>query len=134
MPIDNLLWYARIGVFQSAKFKSFTKVYTDPLVNLGNQELLVVYLPICALLLICASTIFNGIIKNFEKFKFPIFLNVKKMSFLSFPKTFFIFYFYVQALHDKQINQLLINLLLICCGDAESNPGPKKQHQISFCH
>ena len=25
-------------------------------------------------------------------------------------------------------------MLLICCGDIESNPGPKKQHQISFCH
>ena len=134
MPIDNLLWYARIGVFQSAKFKSFTKVYTDPSVNLGNQELSVVYLSICALLLICASTIFNGIVNNFEKFKFPIFLNVKKMSFLLFPKTIFIFYFYIQALYDKQINKLLINLLLICCGDVESNPGPKKQHQISFCH
>ena len=50
MPIDNLLWYARIGVLQSAKFKSFTKVYADPSVNLGNQELSVIYLSICALL------------------------------------------------------------------------------------
>ena len=78
MPIDNLLWYARIGVFQWAKFESFTKVYTDPLVNLVNQELSIVYLSICALLLICGSTILNGAVNNFEKFKFPIFLNVKK--------------------------------------------------------
>ena len=83
MLIDNLLCYARIGVFQSAKFKSFNKIYTDPSVNLGNQELSVVYLSICVLLLIYASTstIFNGIVKNFEKFKFLIFLNVEKMSF-----------------------------------------------------
>ena len=38
MPIDHILWYARIGVFHSAKFKFLTKVYTDPSVNLGNQE------------------------------------------------------------------------------------------------
>ena len=25
-------------------------------------------------------------------------------------------------------------MLLTCCGDVESNPGPKKQYQISFCH
>ena len=128
------MYTARVGVFQSAKFKSFNKVYTDTSVNVGSQELSAVCLSICALLLICASTIFNGIVNNFEKFKFPTFLNAKKMSFLLFPKTIFIFYFYIQALYDKQINKLLINLLLICCGDVESNPGPKKQHQISFCH
>ena len=38
MRIDHNLWYARIGVFHSAKFKFLTKVYTDPSVNLGNQE------------------------------------------------------------------------------------------------
>ena len=65
MAIDNLSWYARIGVFQSAKLKSFAKVYTDPPVNLENQELPSVYLSICAFLLICTSTIFKGIVSNF---------------------------------------------------------------------
>ena len=27
-----------------------------------------------------------------------------------------------------------MKLLLVCCGDVESNLRPKKQHQISFCH
>ena len=44
------------------------------------------------------------------------------------------FYFYIQTLYDKQIKKLLLRLLLICCGDVELNLGPKKQHQISFCH
>ena len=70
---------------------------------------------------------------NFEKFKFPIFLNVEKMSFLLSPKTIFIFYFYIHAHFDKQINKLLIKLFLICCIDVKSYLGPKKQHQISFC-
>ena len=56
------------------------------------------------------------------------------MSFLLSPKTIFNFYSYIQAFYDKQINKLFIKLLLICCGDFESNAGPKKQHQISFCH
>ena len=59
MPLDNLLWYARIGVSLSAKFKSFNNVYTDRSVKLGNQELSAVYLLICALLLMYASVIFN---------------------------------------------------------------------------
>ena len=73
MPISNLLWYARTGVFQSAKFKSFDKVYTDRSVKLGNQELSAVFLLIYALLLIflLTSVIFNRIVNNFEKFKFP---------------------------------------------------------------
>ena len=56
------------------------------------------------------------------------------MSFLLSPRNVFSFYIYIQILYDKQINKLLLKLLLICCGDIESNPGPKKQHQISFCH
>ena len=73
MPISNLLWYARTGVFQSAKFKSFDKVYTDRSVKLGNQELSAVFLLIYALLLIflLTSVIFHRIVNNFEKFKFP---------------------------------------------------------------
>ena len=73
MPISNLLWYARTGVFQLAKFKSFNKVYTDRSVKLGNQELSAVFLLIYALLLIflLTSVIFNRIVNNFEKFKFP---------------------------------------------------------------
>ena len=65
MPIDNTLWHARIGVFQLAKFKFFTKVYTDPSVNLEHQKVLIVYLSVCSLLLICASNIFNVIDNNF---------------------------------------------------------------------
>ena len=72
MPKDNLLWYARIGVFQSAKFKSFNKDYIDPSVKLGNQELSAVYLLICALSLMYASVIFNRIVK------FPVFLKCCK--------------------------------------------------------
>ena len=56
------------------------------------------------------------------------------MSFLLSTKTIFIFDFYIQAIYDKQINKLLAKLLLICCGNLESNPGAKKQHQIFFCH
>ena len=88
----------------------------------------------CALLLIYAGAIFNRIVNNFEKFKFPVFLNVAKMLFMLYPKSIFNFYFYIQTLYDKQRKKLLLKLLLICCGDVESNPGPKKQHQIFFCH
>ena len=67
-------------------------------------------------------------IKTFlKKYKFPFILNVEKMSFMLSPKSIFNFYFYIQTLYDKQIKK-------IYCSDVESNPGPKKQHRISFCH
>ena len=101
---------------------------------MGNQELSAVYLSICALLSMSASVIFNRIVNNFEKFKFPVFSNVEKVSFMLSPKSIFNFYFYIQTPYDKQIEKLLLKLLLTCCGDVESNPGPKEQYQISFCH
>ena len=56
------------------------------------------------------------------------------MSFMLSPKSIFNFYLYIQTLYAKQNKKLLLKLLVICCGDVESNPGPKKQHQISLCH
>ena len=56
------------------------------------------------------------------------------MSFMLSPKSIFNLYFYIQTLYDKQIKKLLLKLLLICCGNVESNSGPKRQYQISFCH
>ena len=56
------------------------------------------------------------------------------MPFTLSHKSIFNFYFHIQTLYDKQIKKILLKLLVICCGDVESNPGPKKQHQISFCH
>ena len=56
------------------------------------------------------------------------------MLFMLYPKSIFNFYFYIQKLYDIQRKKLLLKLLLICCGDVESNPGAKKQHQIFFCH
>ena len=84
----------------------------------------------CALLLIYAGVIVN----NLENFKFPAFLNVEKMLFMLSPKSVFNFNFYIQTLYDKQIKKILLKLLVICCSDVESNPGPKKQLQISFRH
>ena len=105
MPIDNLLWYAGIAVFQSTKLKSLNKVYTDRSVNSGNQELSVVYLSICTLLLTYASVIFNGIVNNFEKFKFPVFLNIEKMPFLLSLKVFSTFTFtFKHFVINKSIN------------------------------
>ena len=123
MPIDNFLWYARIGVFQSAKLKSFNKVYTDQSVKLGNQESLAVYLLICALLLMYASVIFNRIVNNFEKFKFPVFLNVPKMSLMLSLINIFNFYFYIQTLYDKQIRNcyLFVAVMLNQIQDLKSS-------------
>ena len=56
------------------------------------------------------------------------------MSFMLSPKSIFNFYFYIQTLYDKQIKKILLKFLLIYCSDVESNPGPEKQHRISFCH
>ena len=81
-----------------------------------------------------ASVIFSRIVNKFEKFKFLVFLNVAKMSFMLSPKSILNFYFYIQTLYYKQIKKQWLRLFLICCGDIEWNPGPEKQHQISFCH
>ena len=39
-----------------------------------------------------------------------------------------------QRFYWKLMTLVLIMLLIICSGDIETNPGPKKNNKISFCH
>ena len=41
---------------------------------------------------------------------------------------------FILAFHGELFFGNLIQLLLICSGDIEINPGPKTKNQISFCH
>ena len=41
---------------------------------------------------------------------------------------------FILASHGELFFGNLIQLLLVCSGDTEINPGPKTKNQISFCH
>ena len=41
--------------------------------------------------------------------------------------------FVILASHGELFFENLIQLLLVCSGDIEINPGPKTKNQISFC-
>ena len=56
MPIDNMLWYARIGVFQSPSSKRVPKAYPGSTLNLRSHKILMAYLSLCTLWLLCWCT------------------------------------------------------------------------------
>lgn len=75
-------------------------------------------------MLMCSSC-FN-ICKNL---RFLICFIVAKLSGLFTSKFIVIFYF--QTFHDKTTDPLIVEQV-VTCGDVETNPGPKNQHQFLY--
>lgn len=75
-------------------------------------------------MLMCSSCI--NICKNL---RFLICFIVAKLSGLFTSKFIVIFYF--QTFHDKTTDPLIVEQV-VTCGDVETNPGPKNQHQFLY--
>ena len=57
-----------------------------------------------------------------------------KYSWIILAKTITICLLFILASHGELFFGNLIQLLLVCGGNIEINPGPKTGNQISFCH
>ena len=44
------------------------------------------------------------------------------------------FLLFIHIFYSGQLGEGLIQLLIVCSGDIEVNPGPKNKSQLSFCH
>ena len=127
MPLDNVTWYARIGVFQLTMLKSLPSCYFKPSLNSYNCTRLlsawILFLSFCNRgLTIC------GLLRLSSCF------SALRYSWIIPSKIITICLLFVLASHGELFFGNPIQLLLVCSGDTEINPGPKTKNQISFCH
>lgn len=82
-------------------------------------------------MLMCSSCIYSGTFNICKNLRFLIYFIVAKLSGLFNSKFIVIFYFHFQTFHDKTTDQLIVEQV-VTCGDVETNPGPKNQHQFLY--
>ena len=131
MPLDNVMWYARIGVFQLTMLKSLPSYYFKPTLNLYNFTSLlspcILFLSFCNIAINLGLTI-CGLLRVSSCF------SVLRHSWIIPSKIITIFLLLILASHGQLFFKNLIHLLLYCSGDIEVDPGLKIKNQISFCH
>ena len=131
MPLDNVPWNARIGVFQLTMLKSLPGFYFKPTLNSYNLTSLlsawILFLSFCNIALNLRLTI-CGLLRVSSCFY------VLRHSWIIPLKLITICLLFILASHCELFFGNLIQLLLLCSGDIEINLGPKTKNQISFCH
>ena len=116
MPIDNLTWQARVGIFNSSKPLLKTKIK-----NRGVLQSLLHH-TVYSLYLVLTFILINQVNNHYQGFSrlikiIPAFCRLRFLRIADI--TVFLLFF--------------IQNLLSCCGDIEENPGPKYS-SLTFCH
>ena len=123
--------YARIGVFQLTMLKSLPSCYFKPTLNSYNFTSLlsawILFLSFCNIVVNIGLTIFGLL-------RLSNFLSSLRYSWIIPSKIITICLLFILASHGELFFGNLIQLLLVCSGHTEINPGPKTKNQISFCH
>ena len=115
MPIDNLTWQARVGIFNSSKPLFKTKIK-----NRGMLQFLLHY-TVYSLYLFLTFILIKQV-NNLYQVSSRL-MKIIPAFFACFPQNsrYYCFLFF------------FIQNLLSCCGDIEENPGPKYS-SLTFCH
>ena len=127
MPLDNMMWYAKIGVFQLTKFKS-TPIYDlELMLNIPISSLGSFFFTFCNFFINLGLSIYH-ILPLLTCF------SVAKPSWITSPKLITIFLLFIYISHSAQVREGLIKLLTVYSNDIEVNPGPKIKSQLSLFH
>ena len=123
--------YGKIGVFQLTMLKSLPSCYFKPTLNSYNFTSLlsawILFLSFCNIAVNLGLTI-CGLLQLSNCF------SALKYSWIIPSNIITTWLLFILAPHGELFFGNLIQLLLVCRGDMEINPGPKTKIQISFCH
>ena len=131
MPLDDVTWYAVIGLFQLTILKSLPSCYFKPTLNSYNFTSLlsawILFLGFCNIAVNLGLTI-CGLLHVSSCFSALRYLWIIPSKIITIHPLF------ILASHAELFFGNLIQLLLLCSGDIKINPGPKTKNQISFYH
>ena len=133
MPIDNGVWYARIGLFNNLSRYSFTyakKTKHSSFNFFSEINALPIFILPCLSFLLLLTFLFS-IVYIFLVFYLFTFENIcclhnSNISLIIFPHLTL----YSGMLSNKHYSQMR----LLRSGDVELNPGPRKSSSLSFLH
>ena len=135
MPIDNGVWYARIGIFNNLflfRFVSAKKSHNSSFNIFSKIKSLLIFTLPCLLFLLILTFLFSLVyiflvlfLSNYENISpLPNRSNIS-LTLLSY---------YLTAYPGKLNNKHYSQMQLLRSGDVELNPGPKTSSSLSFLH
>ena len=128
MPIDNMLWYARIGVYYSVSRNSLCNYTHNLKISFLNKNYAVALTVFCQYFLLWISFL-GEFLRNY-------YLLLNSYTCLCPKDVYRCFYWKLTAVicmsnqrfYCKLMTLALIMFLIICNGDIKTNPGPKKEY------
>ena len=128
MPIDDMRCYARIGIYYSICRNSLCNYTHNFKISFLNKN--------CAVAL---TKFYQYFLLWLGKFLRNSYLLLNLFNLLCAKDVYRCFYRKLTAVlymsdQRKLMTLVLIVFQIICSGDIETNPGPKKNTKISFCH
>ena len=132
IPIDNVIWYSEIGVYYSISRNSLCN-YTRNL-KILNKNYAVALIVFCQYFLLWISFLGKFFRNSYLLLNSVTCLCAKNVYRCFYQKPAAVIYMSNQRFHCNLMTLALITLLIICSGDIETNPDPKKNTKISFCH
>ena len=124
MPIDSRTWYARIGVLQSTKLVTKSNSFQNDNLNFTIQNIAFLYNEVSIKFFLILFLLMSVLLKiNFD-ISWSVIAKCIKGPVMS-----------SHSACENVFTKLLIELLLILCGNVEQNPGPEKEKShLTFCH
>ena len=116
MPLDNMTWYARIGVFKLTRFKSppshgLASTLNTPIFTLS---IWVRFLLFAALLLTSAN--------YYDLLSLLTCFFGTKPLWITSTKLITVFLLFIHIFYGAPLSESLIQLLIVCSGDIDTDP------------
>ena len=127
-----MLWYARIGVYYSISRSSLCNYTRNFKITFLNKSYAVALIVFCQYFLI--SFLGKFLRNSYLLLNSVTCLSAKNAYQCFYLKLTAVIYMSNQRFYCKQMTLALIMLLILCGGNIQTNPGPKKNTKISFCH
>ena len=134
MSKDNVLCYTRIDVYYSVTRNSLCNYTHNFKISVLNNNYSVALIVFCQYFLLWISFLSKFLWNSYLLLNSIICPCAKNVYRCFYWKLTAVIYMSNQRFYCKLMTLALIMLLIICSGDIETNPGPKKNTKISFCH
>ena len=134
MPVNNMLSYAIIGVYYSISRNSLCNYTHNFKISFLNKNYAVPLIVFCQYFLLWISFLGKFLRNSYVLLNSFTCLCAKNVYRCFYRKFTALTYMSNQRFYCKLITLAMMILLIICSVFVETNPGPKKNTKICFCH
>ena len=125
MLVDNMTWYARIGVFQLTRFKSVPSHCLKSTLNssIFTRSIWIFFSTFCNFFINLGLSVYDAL-------SLLTYISIVKPSWIVSPKLITVFLLFIHISSGGQLREGLLQLLIVYSEDIEVNQGPKIRSEL----